>query len=186
MWVSPSMTSTKKHQGPSYSTAPLRGTMIRLSSQSTSFTLLCHIPLHSMLSLFYFLARKTDLSHLKVLTAKETPCLNSSTTNSSFPIIPCNFPSPFYAWLLSSIQFGCLPASSLLSLSVVKTWNTLLDSSSRPFSYLVGQYLSLCAASSKACSRQRLHSPNWVFQQGYLFIRWKEGMNGRKGGYLQI
>lgn len=51
---------------------------------------------------FTFFAKKTDLSHWKIFIAKETPCLKQSTTNSSFPIIPYNFPSLFHAWLLSS------------------------------------------------------------------------------------
>lgn len=114
VWASAKDGQHQQHQAPSYSTA----TQIRITlySESTSFTCLCPNRLHSLLS-FTFFAKKTDLSHRKIFIAKETPCLNQSTTNSSSPIIPCNFPQSL-SCLATELSLVWLPARFLSSFLV--------------------------------------------------------------------
>lgn len=96
----------KQHQAPRNSTATLIEGQTSLL-EHFFHSPLCHIRLHSLLSFFFFFfAKKTDLSHLKILIAKETPCLNPSTQQllSNYPLqvpqsLSCLATEPSLVWL---------------------------------------------------------------------------------------
>lgn len=85
------------------------------------------------LCLGYFFAKQTDLSHLKILIAKETSCWNPKYNRQPLSNYPLQLPQSL-SCLATELSLVWLPARflSFFSLSVVKTWKTLLDSSRRP------------------------------------------------------